>query len=251
MFKATFFGFIAGSALLIGALVGIYFKWSKRVITSIMAFGAGVLICALSFDLMEEAYQRGGFDSVSVGFLMGALLFVIGDFLVDRQGGHFRKSIHSKKYLIKKPEHAESSGMAIFIGALLDGIPESAAIGISLLAGKSLGFLMLMAVFLSNFPEGISGAVGMQEAKISKNFILLLWAGVAVICALSAFLGYTLLGQASYDLTAAILSLAAGAILAMITDTMIPEAFDEGGRLVALITVIGFLAAFIISRLTQ
>jgi len=250
MLKATLFGFIGGAALLIGAFLGLYFKLSKRTIALIMAFGSGVLICALSFDLMEEAYKRGGFDSVSIGFLVGALLFVVGDWLVDRKGGHYRKSIHSKRHLVKKPEHTNSSGMAIFIGALLDGIPESAAIGIGLLAGKGVGFLMLVAVFLSNLPEGISGAVSMREVKKSKGFILLMWTGVVIICTISAFLGYKLLGNSSQDLIAAILALAAGAILAMITDTMIPEAFDEEGKTVALITVLGFLLAFIISRLT-
>lgn len=251
LFKATLFGFIGGAALLIGVLIGIYLKLSKRTIALIMAFGAGVLICALSFDLMEEAYARGGFDSVSIGFLVGALLFVVGDWLVDRKGGHVRKLVHSKRHLAKKPEESGGSGMAIFIGALLDGIPESAAIGIGLLAGKGVGVLMLIAVFLSNLPEGISGAVSMFRAKKSKKFIFSMWTGVVLICTLSAFLGYKLLGNSSQDLIAAILALAAGAILAMITDTMIPEAFDEEGRVVALMTVVGFLLAFVIARMTS
>jgi ZIP family zinc transporter len=247
--KATLFGFIGGTALLIGAFLGLYLKISKRTIAMIMAFGAGVLICTLSFDLMEEAYKRGGFDSVTIGFLIGALLFIVGDWLVDRRGGHIRKIGHSKKYMAKNVSSVDSSGMAIFIGALLDGIPESAAIGISLLASKGVGILMLIAVFLSNLPEGLSGAVSMSRAKKSKLFILSMWIGVVLICTISAFLGYKLLGNASQDIIAASLALAAGAILAMITDTMIPEAFDEGGRMIAFLAVLGFLLAFIISRL--
>jgi ZIP family zinc transporter len=250
-FQALLFGFIGGGALLIGALLGIYLKISRKVIALIMAFGAGVLICALSFDLMEEAYRRGGFDSVTIGFLVGALLFVFGDWLVDRKGGHIRKLIHSKRHLAKRPQDDKASGMAIFIGALLDGIPESAAIGIGLLANKGIGILMLVAVFLSNLPEGISGAASMLKAKKSKSFILSLWIGVLLICTLSAFLGYKILGNSSPDLIAAILALAAGAILAMITDTMIPEAFEEEGKIVALVTVLGFLLTFIISHLTK
>ena len=251
MFQAALFGFIGGLALLIGALIGLFFKLSKKAIAVIMAFGAGVLICALSFGLMEDAYQRGGFDSVTLGFLVGAILFVVGDYLVDRKGGHFRKTVHSRRHLAKRPEHNKTSNMAIFIGALLDGIPESAAIGVGLLANKGIGFLMLIAVFLSNMPEGISGSVSMFSAKKSKKEIIGLWIGVVVICTLSSFLGYRLLGNVMPDVIAFVLALAAGAILAMITDTMIPEAFDEEGRFVAFATVIGFLLAFIISRLIK
>lgn len=246
MLKAILFGFIAGSALLIGALIGLYFKLSKKFIATIMAFGAGVLICTLSFDLMEEAYLKGGLDSVSIGFLIGAIFFVLGDWLVSKKGGrHYKKG-----KLIQKENQDEGSGVAIFIGALLDGIPESAAIGLSLLANKGIGFLMLIAVFLSNLPEGISSSASMAKSKKSKSFILSLWVGTMFICAISSFLGYTLLGNSSQDLIAFSLALAAGAILAMITDTMIPEAFREEGKSIAFATVIGFLVTFIISRLT-
>lgn len=141
--------------------------------------------------------------------------------------------------------------MAIFIGALLDGIPESAAIGASLLVNKGTGFLMLFAVFLSNLPEGISSSASMVKSKKSKSFILSLWSGTVIICVLSSFLGYKLLGNSSQDLIAFFLALAAGAVLAMITDTMIPEAFKEEGKLIAFSTVIGFLVIFVISRLTK
>ena len=251
MLKAILFGFIAGGALLLGAFIGLYFNLSKKIIASVMAFGSGVLICALSFDLMEEAYKRGGFDSVTIGFIIGALFFIIGDYIIDKQGGHFRKSIHGKRHLYTEQNIAKNSGMAIFIGALLDGIPESAVIGIGLLAGKGLGILMLVAVFLSNLPEGISGAVGMFQVKKSKKFIIFLWLLVTLICALSSFLGYTLLGHASEDLIAAMLALAAGAILAMIVDTMIPEAFIEEGKIIGFITVLGFLVTFILANLIK
>lgn len=171
--------------------------------------------------------------------------------LLTEGGGHYRKVIHSKRHLIKEKQISKNSGMAIFIGALLDGIPESVAIGIGLLTNKGLGILMLLAVFLSNLPEGISGAVGMLQVKKSKKFIILLWFSITVICAFSAFLGYTLLGHASNDLIATMLSLAAGAILAMVADTMIPEAFAEEGKIIGLLTVLGFLVTFIIARLTS
>lgn len=249
MLKSTLFGLIAGSALLVGALVGVYIKFTKKAIALIMAFGAGVLICALSFDLMEEAYKKGGFDSVTIGFLIGALLFILGDFLIDRRGGHFRKTIHSQRYLAKNRGDVNSSGMAIFVGTLLDGIPESMAIGISLLTGKGLGILMLIAVFLSNLPEGISGAIGMKTAQKSKGLILGLWSMVALFCALASLIGYSFLRESSPNLIAAMLALAAGAILAMIADTMIPEAFEVEGEITGLFTVLGFLLTFIVSRL--
>lgn len=247
------YGLLGGSALLLGALLGMYLKISRRTIAVIMAFGSGVLLCTLAFDLMEDAYAKGGFDSVTVGFLTGALLYVAGDLIVNRSGGHYRKDTLRKRHIARKPELAEQdSGMAIFIGALLDGVPESFAIGIGLLAGKGFGFIMVIAVFLSNLPEGISGAVGMMKANKSKRFILSMWIGVTLLCGLSSVVGYHLLGKSSPGLIAAFLALAAGAILAMLSATMIPEAFDDEGRITPivtpLVTVAGFLLAFIISH---
>lgn len=255
--KATVFGFIIGFALVLGAIIGIFVKTGKRVLAMIMAFGSGVLICALTFELMEEAYRKGGFDAVTIGFICGAIFFTIGDFLVDRWGGHYRKSGHSKKFIAQKLnkgksiELSENFGSAVLIGALLDGVPESIAIGVSLLAGKGLGLLMVAAVFLSNVPEGISGAASMKEAKKSKFYILLLWSIVGMICFFSTILGLKVFAGFSQDIIAFILALAAGSILAMIADTMMPEAFEEGGRIIGLITVIGFLIAFVVSRLAR
>jgi len=253
MITAGVYGLIGGIALFIGALVGIYLKVSKQTVGAVMAFASGVLISALTFDLMENAYQTGGFDSVSVGFIAGAVLFVGGDYLIDSYGGHFRKYGHGKKHINKKATTKNSmlasSGSAIFLGALLDGIPESVAIGVGLAAGQGVGLSMLIAVFLSNFPEGISGAIGMKAAGRSPGYIMAVWGATIVTSGCAAALGYSLHEHASQDAIATTLALAAGAILAMIADTMMPEAFDEGGRLVALVTVPGFLMAFIISHL--
>jgi len=254
MITAGIYGLIGGAALFIGVLIGLYMKVSKRVVGSIMAFGSGVLISALTFDLMEKAYQLGGFDSVSIGFIAGSVMFVGGDYVIDRYGGHFRKRVHGKQHAAKKaaagnPQLA-SSGSAIFLGALLDGIPESAAIGVGLATGQSIGLTMLVAVFLSNLPEGISGAVGMKETGRSYRYVMTVWGVTVIMSGIAAALGYTFLGHASKDTIAATLALAAGAILAMIADTMIPEAFEEGGRFVALVTVAGFLLAFVVSHLT-
>ena len=256
MIIAGIYGLIGGAALFIGALFGIYVKnIPKRVVGVFMAFGSGVLISALTFDLMEKAYQSGGFDSVSIGFISGALLFVGGDYLIDSCGGHFRKLWHGKRHVAKKGTVNNSklvnSGFAIFLGALLDGIPESAAIGIGLAAGQGIGLSMLVAVFLSGLPEGISGALGMKKSGKSNIYIMTVWGITIAVCGGAAMLGYTLLGHASPDIIATTLALAAGAILAMIADTMMPEAFEESGRFVALVTVIGFLIAFIVSHIAK
>lgn len=242
--------------MFLGAFVGIYTKISKHVIGAIMAFGSGVLISALTTDLMQRAYESGGFDSVSIGFVSGALLFVGGDYLIDRFGGHVRKRGHSNRYQAKHPKQSAgsdaalaSSGSAIFLGAMMDGIPESAAIGVGLAAGQGFGLIMLVAVFLSNLPEGISGALGMKQAGKTPGYIMAVWSSVVLTTGVSSVLGYQFLAKAAPDIMAASLAIAAGAILAMLADTMMPEAFEEGGRLVALVTVLGFLAVFVVSRL--
>ncbi len=252
MITAFVYGLIGGAALLLGAVVGIYTNISKRLVGAIMAFGSGVLISALTFDLMAKAYESGGFDSTSIGFLSGAVLFVGGDYLIDRFGGHWRKRGHGERHAAVRPSSADSassSGSAIFLGAMLDGIPESAAIGVGLAAGQGFGLVMLVAVFMSNFPEGISGAIGMKQGGKSREYIIGVWSSVVLTAGISSILGYQFLASAKPDVMAAGLAIAAGAILAMLADTMMPEAFEDGGRLVALVTVLGFLLAFVVSRL--
>lgn len=247
---AAIFGFISGSTLFLGALLGMYLKMPKYVIGGIMAFGSGVMISALTFDLMENAFLSGGFGAVSIGFLIGTLLFVIGDYLIDHSGGHFRKHGHGKIHANKTtPTINNNSGSAILLGAILDGIPESLAIGIGLAAGNGIGLSMMIAVFLSNFPEGISGAQGMKSAGKSNLYILSVWGITIAASSCASTLGYAVLGNASKEIIAVTLSIAAGSILAMIADTMMPEAFEEGGRFIALATAFGFFIAFVVSHL--
>jgi zinc transporter, ZIP family len=237
---AGFWGFVGGASLLLGALVGVYVGASRRLIATVMALGAGVLISSVAFELMQEAYEMGGFDSSSLGLLLGALAFFCADWEVNRRGGEHRKNPGNKQ---------GDSGTAIAIGALLDGIPESAAIGISLLGGGKISAALVAAVFLSNIPEGLSSAAGMKNAGRSTASILALWGGVTLVSALAALLGYFFLDGASEDVIALIQSFAAGAILTMLTSTMIPEAYDEGGQFVGLVTVVGFLLSFVLSHL--
>lgn len=239
MLEAAFWGFVGGFALLIGAAAGLRIGPSQRVIGLIMAFGSGVLISALTFELTDEAFRRGGTDAVALGLAVGALSFFAGDWIIDRRGGEHRKRSGGQQQ--------GGSGAAIVVGALLDGIPESAAIGISLVGGGSVGVAVVAAVFLSNMPESLSAATGLRKAGHSPRWILGLWLAVALISALAAALGYGLLGGASPDLVAFIQAFAAGAILTMLADTMMPEAFEHGGSVVGLVTVTGFALAFLLS----
>ena len=237
---AGFWGFVGGASLLLGALAGIYAGASRRTIATIMALGAGVLISSVAFELMDEAYQMGGFDASSLGLLLGAVAFFFADREVNRRGGTRRKNPGNKQ---------GDSATAIAIGALMDGIPESAAIGISLLEGGKISAALVAAVFLSNVPEGLSSASGMKRAGRSTVHILGLWGGVTLVSALAALLGYFFLAGASEDVIASIQAFAAGAILTMLASTMMPEAYEEGGDVVGLVTVAGFLLSFVLSHL--
>ena len=237
---AGFWGFVGGASLLLGALAGVYVGASRRLIATVMALGVGVLISSVAFELMEEAYEMGGFDSSSLGLLLGAVAFFFADREVNRRGGTRRKNSGNDQ---------GDSGTAIAIGALLDGIPESAAIGISLLGGGNISAALVAAVFLSNIPEGLSSAAGMKNAGRSTAHILTLWGGVTLVSALAALLGYFFLDGASDDVIALIQSFAAGAILTMLASTMMPEAYEEGGPFVGLVTVVGFLLSFVLGHL--
>jgi ZIP family zinc transporter len=217
-----------------------------------MAFGAGVLISALSIDLMNEAFDKSH-DPLSIGlsFVGGALVFVLGDYLIDKNGGHYRKRSHgihiSKSKEAQNP--SDSSGTAILLGTLLDGIPESFVVGASIAIGGSTGMVFVVAVFLSNLPEGISGSIGMKMAGMSIKSIIILWLTTLAATTLSVMAGFTFLGHSSPLIHSAIMAFASGAILAMLCDTMIPEAFKFGGRFVALVTVLGFFLAFTLSKM--
>jgi zinc transporter, ZIP family len=264
--KALVFGLISSGSLLLGSVVAVMVggrgKGSgdasdiaqhelmiERVTRAVMAFGAGVLLCTLAFDLMEDAYNKGGFDHVTLGFLFGALLFLFIDLWLDRLG----------------------SGTELMLGALLDGIPESAVVGIGLVAQQGLGFVMMIAVFISNFPEAFSGTREMLGHKgptgkvYTPRRTMAMWAVVTAVCTLSTLMGYAFLSKASPSWIAFMLAWAAGAILAMVSHTMIPEAFQGvweyrrhkhgtrfmiGDKIEALAVVAGFLVAFMLTRIT-
>jgi ZIP family zinc transporter len=248
--QAWFWGLVGGSALLLGAAVGYFGRIGQRIIGGIMAFGGGVLISALAFELMDKAHEQGGFHATAIGFVSGAVLFSAANMALARHGAkHRKRSGHHEVH--RQPSEAEDtgSGLAIAIGALLDGIPESIAIGVGLLLGESVGIAMVAAVFLSNVPEALSSSSGMKRAGRSSAYIFGVWGGIALLASLASLVGYLLFGHFSLDVRAATIAFAAGAILAMLADTMIPEAFHEAHEFAGLITVLGFLTAFMLTKL--
>jgi ZIP family zinc transporter len=207
-----------------------------------MAFGAGVLISAVAFELVQDAFETANREGgVAAGLLLGSATFFFGDTLLDRMGGAGRKSSAGAQ--------AGGSGLAIVLGIVLDGVPESLVLGLTVLEEGSVSVAFLVAVFLSNLPEAIAATTGLATAGWARARILGLWLLVMMVCGLSAFAGYVFLDSASPSTIAFVLSFAAGAILTMLADTMMPEAFEHGGKLVGIFTTLGFALAFAISAL--
>ncbi|MDQ1014473.1 ZIP family metal transporter [Streptomyces afghaniensis] len=247
--QAGLWGLVAGSALLLGAALGYGLRVPQKVIALVMAFGAGVLISAVSFELVGEAYEQAGLAPAAVGTLAGALAYTGGNVWLARRGARHRKR-SGRDRAQAQPSEAEQggSGTALALGALLDGVPESAVIGVSLLDGGAVSLVTVAAVFISNVPEGLSSSAGMKKAGRSKGYVFGVWAAIAAAGMVSAVLGYTVVGPFSPAVIAAVTAVAAGAILAMIADTMIPEAFDEAHLAIGLVTVSGFLVSFALSH---
>jgi ZIP family zinc transporter len=243
--SAGLWGFVSGAALLIGACVGFFFQLTEGRIAGIMAFGAGVLLSAIAFELMDEAFQAAGLLPTAIGFVAGAVVYTAANRLLARWGAHKRKRCDGQ------PSEAEQggSGTAIAVGALLDGIPESIVIGLGILSGGGVSVAMVAAVIISNFPEGLSSSAGMKQAGRSTTFVIGLWAAMAVLFGLCSIAGYAVFGDFSPFVIAISVATAAGAMLAMVTDTMIPEAFAVRHDLAGLIVVAGFLTSFTLTKI--
>jgi len=233
MLNAFLIGLLATSSLVIGGIIASRFSLSDRTIGIIMGFGAGTLISAISYELIFEAVQiarRTGYPAY--GFFSGALTFYFADKLI----GKFMSSgpmdvTHSKSTKLIVP---------MVLAIILDGIPESIVIGLGMFKEGTVSLAMMVAVFISNLPEAIAGSTGMKSSGWSKKKIILLWLFIAFVCAVSTMAGYTLFAQASELWMAFILAFAGGAILMMLANSMIPEAYEHGGKLAGVFTVLGF-----------
>lgn len=245
---AGLWGLFCGSALILGALIGFYVKLPQRAIAAIMALGAGVLISAVAFELVEEAFHKSGVGATAIGLAAGALAYTLANIAVSRAG-----ALHRKRSGFNDAESLASadsgSGAAIAAGALLDGIPESIVIGASLVEGGKIGVAVAAAVFLSNLPEGLSSAAGMRRAGHGQGYVLGMWLAIALASGLAALAGNAFLAHAGPKALAVTLAFAGGAVLAMIVDTMVPEATEKTHEFTGLIAVAGFFVAFLLSKL--
>jgi len=242
--QAALWGVLAASGLLIGALVASFGRLSHRVVAGVMGFGGGVLIAVLSVELMGSAFKEGGAMAATFGFLFGAMTFCTINWRLAEHGARHRNRCGE---CVEQPSEADhnGSGLAIAIGAVLDGIPESLVIGLSMLRGEKIGLGLIIGFFLANVPQGLSSATGMRRAGRSSRYIYALWTGIMLISGIAAAAGYLLLDTAVPALPATILAFAAGGVLAMLAESMIPEAFADAQPFIGLITSLGFVVAFL------
>lgn len=252
--SAAFWGALAASSLLLGALIALRRRLSHRVLGGIMGFGAGTLLSAVAYELVPEAVV--GAQPVVLGLLLGALTFFVGDWFVDHGGGLSRKDIVHPRVAAERARAAAAeaggdrgagapanSGAAIFLGTLLDGLPESFILGLGLATGGGLSVAFFVAVFASNLPEAMAGTTGMRAAGRAPRAVLAMWAALVGASALAAAGGY-LTGVLLPGVDASFANaFAAGAVLTMLADTMMPEAFENGGPAVGLVTTLGFIVA--------
>ncbi len=259
MGESLVFGAVASSALVIGALVGGWVTVPKRVLAGMLAFAAGALITALAFELFEESYERGGLWRAVAGLVLGAVVFTVLSAQLDkaaRAGSATREGEEASDKLdldaAASDRRASSAstqgaaGLALLAAVTLDGVPENLALGVSLGEGTG-GLALLAAIFVSNFPEALVGAASMRAQGRSHRYVVGLWVVCAVLLTLAVVLGAGPLSQTSPETISLPLAFAAGAVLASLADTLMPEAYERGGPLVALSTTGGFVLSFALS----
>jgi len=243
MLAALGWGALAASSLAVGALLAFVRDWPKSFVGLVLAFGAGALISAISFELFEEGTNTGGLGVTAVGLSLGAITYFLLDRAIARrhQGNHGRTGRRAA---------GSGAGTALALGAFLDGIPEQMALGLGLAAGQGISVGLLVAIFVSNLPESIGSAVDMKSAGRSRQAITRLWLGVALICTFATVVGYALADATAGDFRGLIDGFAAGALIVMLIDSMIPEAAEESGRPAGLATTLGFAVATALSTLS-
>jgi zinc transporter, ZIP family len=242
MGAALGWGALAASSLVLGALLAFARPWPARQVGLVLAFGAGALISAVSFELAAEGLRIGSLGATALGLGIGALTYFGLDGSIARRwaAGRGRAGRAS----------GSDPGTALALGAFLDGIPEQLVLGIGLAAGEGVGVGLLVAIFVSNLPEAIGSASEMRESGTDRGKVLRLWGAVAAICTLASVAGYAIADVTSGELQAGIDGFAAGALLVMLIDSMIPEATRESGRVAGLVTTLGFAVATALSSVS-
>jgi ZIP family zinc transporter len=240
--EALAFGALAASSLVIGALAGIARRWPPRAVGLVLAFGAGAMISAVSFELAQDGVAIGGAGPVAAGLALGALTYYVGDGLVEG-GGRHRPSVQRRS-------ESSDPGSALAFGAFLDGVPEQLVLGIGIAAGEGVSVGLLAAIFVSNLPEAIGAADGMRRAGRPRGTIMRLWLAVGVILTLATVVGNAIADTASDELLGGVNGFAAGALIVMLVDSMIPEATRQAGRTTGLVTTLGFAVAAALSGVT-
>ncbi len=238
-------GLLASSALVIGALLGWFIGFSSKSIAHVMAFGSGILVAALAFELVDEALEQAGILWVAGGFMVGALVFSLINHRLNSPGVRHRKRSHTQQ------PAANNTGLAIAAGTLLDGIPESMAIGLLVAGGGKLSIATIAAIFISNIPEALSSTAGMRRAGRNGWFMVQLWGAITLLSGVFAVLGALFFGAAPPHIKALITCVAAGGIFAMVVETMIPEAFAETHEMSGLMAALGFVAALALQALER
>jgi ZIP family zinc transporter len=256
--RALIFGVVASSALVIGAVVGGRVSLPKRLLAAMLAFASGALITALAFELFEDSYEKGGIWRAAAGLFVGAAVFTLISQRLDRLAeGHRPSDPGSEKLDVDaatsdtKPNPASTTGaagLALLAAVTLDGVPENLALGISL-GEEAGGLALLVAIFVSNFPEALVGSASMKTQGRSQRFILGTWSVCAVLLTIAVVLGNVFLSTVSDEVVSLPLAFAAGAVLASLADTLMPEAYEQGGPTVALSTTAGFVVSFVLSTL--
>ena len=246
---AGIWGILVGAGLLLGALIAYVRPFTHNAIATVMAFGGGVLIAVASIELMEESYLKGGFLYSAVGLLAGALLFSSINALLAGHGALRRKRCGG---CVPQPSEQEmpGSGLALAMGSVLDVFPEAIAIGLSLSMGEAVSAAIIGGFFLANVPQGLSATSGMRDAGRSASFIIGLWVAVTLFSGICAAAGIFIASVLQEHMAASITAVAAGAILSLLAEILIPEAFYNGRRFVGVITVFGFLAAYVIIKIS-
>jgi zinc transporter, ZIP family len=236
--EAFLWGAVGASALLVGALIAYVTTPSRSVIAVVMALGAGLLIGSVAFELIDEALVTTEVGLVGMYTLIGAAAFTIGNVVLDRRGAAERKD----------PQGAQADGspLAIVFGSVLDGVPESFVLGLTVLQGQ-VSVALLVGIALSNLPEGLSSSSGLRIAGWPRSRVVRMWVVVIAVSAVSAALGYALLDPASGRTGAFAQGFAAGALLAMVTDTLLPEAYDVERTSTGALVAIGFAISLILS----